>query len=230
MGVDGVLGNSGKSVGNVVESRDDTVGIIVEKDVVTRDTGIIRFIVSGSTVKFVPVVVVTVVHMCVGLANGLVGCFLVFRFQQWIVGFNYLVFCMRIEYITPEAPIAVELFVPAHLQFVTTGLHFTQVGGRCGSTIIGGYRTTVTIEQDVGSVFLEEVDRSGDYTTEQCIVGRDVQFCSYFPMYVGVTHLRLIVPLIGALCRIDSCQSLVESTTVAPGVHVEPASANVVIP
>ena len=139
------------------------IAVEVDDLIHARQFLIVIGVVDGGSNELVPGVGPSVGLPRTVLSDGIVHRFLVGRQQGRIVVFLDDVLCVGHVEVTPQTPVASQLLIDAQFQFVAMRLYTTQIGCRCGSTVVGRHGTAATGYEDIFSVLPEEVEATGQY-------------------------------------------------------------------
>ena len=166
--------------------------------------------------------------MC--LADGISSCTLVSRLQRSVVLDNYLVLSVSHIQVGPKMELVGEGLVETELNLITLGLNLTLVYPCRLCTIVAGHGTLATIYKDINTLVVEELDITGDETTENTVVDTDVGLLHLLPMDVSVTNDTFTIPCIRRLALVYvEIRGTIVSASHSPLCLIEETVADVVV-
>ena len=126
--------------------------------------------------------------------------------------------------VTPEADAIGKFLVELQLQLVTTGTNLTLIDSRSCSTKVRWDGAVITKDQNVVTTVAEEIERTGNQTTQETIVDTEVGLLHSLPLHIFITQCILAIPCVDTvgMVKIHHCV-----TSVCPLVHVEPTTRRV---
>ena len=168
-----------------------TVAIEIHNLIVACHLAAVLFREGWTCIEIIPTADIAIVYIGTNLLDGITGILSVSWSQVWVISKLNLVGCVGHVEVCPGAEVLVPALVHLQGKFVTLTINNTQIGNRCAGSEIS--RNGSVLNQNIGTVIFEDVERTGNQTAQESEVETEVLLLCGLPMQVWITYLALSV-------------------------------------